>query len=194
VFTNKLSQVLELSQPEYPKMDTKNLPTLLIAIKHQNIIGRDLFLKGYISTYWSHTFEDLRQQCEPHKISNWEVKLLGAAITLHKGIWDARNKHIHGSTAKESKIAQRIKIQEEVIRLYPHPPRLASRYQPIRKISLHNCLQKSTTHLRHWLSRINHQTGVFDLIRIKNRERQRSILSYCQNQNDDSKKMQKYPP
>jgi hypothetical protein len=109
VFTNKLSQVMELAQPGYPKTGTRQSLTLLMAIKHQNIIGWDLFLKGYISIYWSHPYEDLKQHDEPHNIPNREVKLTGAAIGRYKGIWDARNKDIHGGTTKESKIAQRKK-------------------------------------------------------------------------------------
>jgi hypothetical protein len=40
------------------------------------------------------------QHAKKHNSQNWDVKFVGAAITLYKDIWDARNKHIHGQTKK----------------------------------------------------------------------------------------------
>jgi hypothetical protein len=71
------------------------------------------------------------QHAKNHNFQNWDVKFVGAAITLYKDIWDAQNKHIHGQTKKESITSQHKKIQDQVINIYQHPPSLASRYQPI---------------------------------------------------------------
>jgi hypothetical protein len=145
---------------------------LLLAINHQNILGWDLFMKGYTSTYWSHLCNDLMQNSETHFSSNWDVKFVDAAISLYKGIWEAWNKHMHGSTREESSMLQRKKIQDQVIRLCHYPPRLASRNSSIKRIPLEDRLKKSTTHLKHWISRIKHQVNVSDLLHMKDRERQ----------------------
>ncbi len=104
--------------------------------------------------------------------SNWDVKFIDAAISLYKGIWGAWNKHRHGSTWEESSMLQRKKIQDQVIRLCHYPPRLASRNSSIKRIPLEDRLKKSTTHLKHWISRIKHQVNVSDLLHMKDRERQ----------------------
>jgi hypothetical protein len=61
---------------------------LLLAIKHQNIIGLDLFRKGFISQYWSHAYYDLNHTSVVHESNNWDVKLVECAIGLYKGIWE----------------------------------------------------------------------------------------------------------
>jgi hypothetical protein len=100
VLHNKPSQVFELPDTKYKHLNMPHRPTLILAIKHQNIIGWDLFFKGYTSTYWIHVYNDLMQHAKKHNSQNWDVKFVGAAITLYKDIWDARNKHIHGQTKK----------------------------------------------------------------------------------------------
>jgi hypothetical protein len=67
-------------------------------IKHQNIIGWDLFLKGYISSYWTHAIFDLKDISEVHFSDNWDAKNVELAITLYRGLWDNRNRHIYGGT------------------------------------------------------------------------------------------------
>jgi hypothetical protein len=51
------------------------------------------------------------QHAETHNSPDWEVKFVGAAITLYKGIWDAWNSHIHVNTKKESIIAQKKRFE-----------------------------------------------------------------------------------
>jgi hypothetical protein len=40
------------------------------------------------------------QHAKNHNFQNWDVKFVGAAITLYKDIWDAQDKHIHEQTKK----------------------------------------------------------------------------------------------
>jgi hypothetical protein len=173
VFCRKLSQVLELPRPDHIEKHEHFPPSLVLAIQHQIIIGWDLFIKGYTSSYWMHACSDLMPNPVTHFFSNWDVKLVDAAISLYKGIWETCNKHIHGNSKEESTKLQWMKIQDQVLHLYRHPPRLASRYSSIRKIPLQDRLKKSTTHLKHRISRIQHQ---------------------AKRRNDDAKLMQKYPP
>jgi hypothetical protein len=129
---------------------------------------------------------------KPYNSQNWDVKFVGAAITLYKDIWDARNKHIHGQTKKWSITSQHQKVQEQVINIYRHPPSLTSHYQPIRKVPLSVRLQSSTKHLKQWMYRVKDQVEVSNLIKVRDKERQRSILQYVWDWNDDM--IQKYPP
>jgi hypothetical protein len=194
VFHGKLSQVLELTRPDHKEKHEHFPPSLVLAIQHQIIIGWDLFIKGYTSSYWMHACSDLMPNSVTHFSSNWDVKLVDAAISLYKGIRETRNEHIQVNSKEESAKLQRMKIQDQVLHLYRHPPRLASRYSSIRKIPLQDRLKKSTTHLKHRISRIQHKAKVSDLLRTKDRKKQCCILSYCWRRNDDAKLMQKYPP
>jgi hypothetical protein len=49
--SNKMSQVLTTSIPSPTILADVSSPALRLAIKHQNIIGWGLFMKGYNSTY-----------------------------------------------------------------------------------------------------------------------------------------------
>jgi len=68
VLHNKPSQVFELPDTKYKHLNMPHRPTLILAIKHQNIIGWDLFFKGYTSTYWIHVYNDLMQHAKNHII------------------------------------------------------------------------------------------------------------------------------
>jgi hypothetical protein len=56
---------------------------LLTAIKHQNLIGWDSFLKGYTSTLW-HKLSKMNPTTQNEKptTDNWDVKLVGRQLTF----------------------------------------------------------------------------------------------------------------
>jgi hypothetical protein len=137
-------------------------------------------MKGFISQYWSHAYHDLNHTSAVHLSNNWDVKLVEHAIGLYKGIWEERNKHIHGNTRGKSQKLQQQKVQDQVTRIYQNPPGLASRFPSIKKAPLKDHLNKSTTHLKHWISRINHQVNVSNHLQSQDKRRQHSILSFCQ--------------
>jgi hypothetical protein len=53
---------------------------------------------------------DSEEIFENHKSKNWGEKLVGAAISLPKHIWDDRKQHLHGKTQCElcQKLPQRV--------------------------------------------------------------------------------------
>jgi hypothetical protein len=69
---------------------------LMRAICHQNIIGWNAFLKGYTSQYWTEIYMDSMELFKNHESQNWGEKLVEAAITLLRHIWDDRNQYLHG--------------------------------------------------------------------------------------------------
>jgi hypothetical protein len=51
-------------------------PMLLFAIRHQNILGWDAFLKGFMLRYWHLSYLEAHKQNPPHQQSNWDEKLI----------------------------------------------------------------------------------------------------------------------
>jgi hypothetical protein len=164
-FEYKLSDVLLLpfnqkyiitsSVPQY----TKN--RLMEAIKHQNIVGWDNFLRGFTSTYWAelvmlahHDDRDLK----PHQ--HWAEKLVSYILSCTQSVWHSRNNFIHGTSRREANQLLRQRVVDQVIKLYNQPPILHSRFQKISHIPLLQRLTRSTTNLHRWLSRIAHQRKV----------------------------------
>lgn len=85
-----------LSQPHHS--------ILITAIRHQNLIGWDCFLKGYTSTLWSTlvtetSLSTIRSQPNADSL---DVLFIAAIIKLHKSIWEDRNKILHGTTGRGS--------------------------------------------------------------------------------------------
>jgi len=95
-------QVLECKLPQFLKLDYMDqfLPlstldltaysTLLSAVWHQNIIGWQLFIKGYTSDYWKSAFHCLQGPNMSGDSQHWAVSLVSACIVLCKAIWDDR--------------------------------------------------------------------------------------------------------
>jgi len=61
---------------------------LTSAIRHQNIIGWDCFLKGYTSALWHTLAESISDSSMHNKklLTTWDVQLKSMAIKLHKKI------------------------------------------------------------------------------------------------------------
>jgi hypothetical protein len=144
VFSKTIHQLLDIPPLDQQKQIRILCPALLMAIKHQNIIGWDLFMKGFTSIYWSHAYHDLHHNTATHASYNWKVTLVQNALALYKGIWEDRNKHIHGNNRVESNKLRRQKLHAQVCHIYRNPPRLAHRYQSIRKVPLQDCLNRRT--------------------------------------------------
>jgi hypothetical protein len=59
--------------------DLKNI--VLFAIRHQNVIGWDNFLKGYVSKYW----REIQMECTMVSMcQNWDVRMVQNALTLYQ--------------------------------------------------------------------------------------------------------------
>jgi hypothetical protein len=99
------------------------LPTTLKkATCHQNIIGWNNFLRGYISKLWiisNSTTDNIKHA------TKWCDKLTPLMMQLHKKIWDGCNAHVPGKTAEEARIKAREAIINKVKLIYQKLPKLA---------------------------------------------------------------------
>ncbi len=139
----------------------------LQAIKHQNLLGWNTMLRGYISTYWSRAYIDL---CEPQQeIPNpsWDISLTSTSTQIYKCIWESRNKYVNRSSKADQSQKVHLCISEQVRSIYKNPPRLHQRVPRIHKVSLEDHLRSPMVQLVHWLSRIQHQKQVSKILREK---------------------------
>jgi len=74
---------------------------LLWAIKHQNLVGWDNFMKGFISTKLKDVHTQLSRESLQHSSTERDTQLTGAAINLSRGIGEDRNKHLYGENRKD---------------------------------------------------------------------------------------------
>jgi hypothetical protein len=129
------------------------------ATLHQNLIGWDNFIRGFVSKYW----KDIEHiQMENNKL--WDTKLTGAMLQLHKEIWEGRNTVVHGRTIEEARKKARESVTNKVKDIYRRPPTLAARYPSIFEVPLENRLKRTTEQLNEWLHRIEHQRRVSEVI------------------------------
>jgi hypothetical protein len=61
--------------------------SLLQAIRHQNLIGWNMFLKGFTSQYWNQLYCTSTEISNNHKVSNWGVKVVENDLVLLRQIW-----------------------------------------------------------------------------------------------------------
>jgi hypothetical protein len=119
------------------------------AVRHQNILGWDNFLRGYISKYWGNIGAS-----QGERGKSWESKLTSSILRLHKEIWDGCNTFVHGKTIDEARHKAREAVLDRVKEIYKKTPSLASRYPSILEVSLQNRLKRTTDQLKDWLKRI----------------------------------------
>jgi hypothetical protein len=124
---------------------------LITAIRHQNLIGWDNFLRGFTSSYWDALHHKVHlNDPTPNLNSRWDMQLVAESITLSQHIWADRNSHIHGASQTESRQLLRERVMEQVRHIYKHPPRLYPRFKPINNIPLKLRLSRATTNLQCW--------------------------------------------
>jgi hypothetical protein len=134
------------------------------AVCNQNIIGWAKFLKGYISQYWITAQHTASSNVPVNEKQRWSSVISTFTLDLYKQIWEDRNTFIHGTTSAEAAKKLRHKVEKQVMHLYQHPPKLATRYPQITEISLETRLRRSTKDLQDWMARIRHQQKVSDFI------------------------------
>lgn len=190
----KLSTILEIpSQHKYIYPST--LPSQMrTAIKRQNLLGWDNFMRGYISTYWIKAQSSQSQQQKNTKGDPWDFRFTRSTLDLHKAIWDDRNSFVHGKTIAESRAKARQAIQQQVREIYKKPPCLASRYHPITSVSLSDRLRHSTTYLSNWLHRVRHQIQMSDMLLNTRPPGQLTIKQAFKNAEKRAELIRRYPP
>jgi hypothetical protein len=77
-----------------------------------------------------------------------------------------RKTFVHGKMVQEAKEKLRAMVEDKVIQIYNKPPKLAPRYQRITDIPLQHQLNRSTTELQDWVSRIQHQVKVTEFLNV----------------------------
>jgi hypothetical protein len=106
IFSAKLSTLFQITIPttyqSHPINDPMIIQIMVAAVNHQNILGRENFLKGYVSHSW-HLLQEAHQNMDSQSLKAWEQSLTTLAITHYKSLWDDRNKSIHGNTRLEAK-------------------------------------------------------------------------------------------
>lgn len=131
---------------------------LWLAIQHQNIIGWDNFLRGYISQYWASLHQLSHPDSPPRQVvQNWNVQL---SIMWYPSWKEYGLEEFHGGSWKESKQKLRERVQEKVWQIYSSHHNLHRRYPDIHSVPLVMRLQQNTTSLQRWLHRIEHQSRI----------------------------------
>ncbi len=133
-------------------------------MRHQNLIGRPEFLRGFISRHWLNAQQHSHSYKGDTKKAPWDIQMTAMTINLHTQIWDDRNGFAHGRIAAESQQQARAAILQPVKDVYSKPPTLASRFQEINHVPLEHRLQQTTTKLSDWLARVEHQIWFTSLI------------------------------
>jgi len=152
------------------------------------------FLRGYTSIFWQQSYVSLFDDTQTHRDPNWGTHLVALALELYKGVWDERNIFFHGSSKIEARSKLRSRIQQQVRDIYSNPPFLAQKYTRISSVSLEERLQRSTTRLIHWLSRIHHQSHMSQFFRKRCLERQQSIVPFLIHRSHEGCYHKKHPP
>jgi hypothetical protein len=175
-----------------PFIDRVTSRKVRTCVKHQNIIGWDNFMRGYISKHWN-AINDLSMSSTYGKKMQWSTTLIKVILELHAKIWTDRNQHLHGQTREEAKVKAREAIIKRVTELYNKPPRLAPRFQQITSTPLIIRLKKSTKQLQDWLHRVEHQQKTTRYLESRRPPGQLTIQQAFHNCDALATKM-KYPP
>jgi len=196
-FELKLSSTLDIPFINRYKvttpLETRAYQRLILAIRHQNIVGWTNFLRGYISSYWESAYTSAHSYTMEKKCSNWATQLAQATIELHHNIWKERNKAIHGSTRQEAKDKLRDRVIAQVHFIYKHPPKLHKRFARVSSVPLHDRIKRSTLNLQRWLSRLDHQKSVSRFLTSRP-SGQLSLRAAYQRGNVDLPPVTKFPP
>jgi hypothetical protein len=142
---------------------------LLTAIHHQNLIRWDCLLKGYTSIYWNNLLLDISQSSLRSKQTPtaWDIQFISHIISLHKHIWEDRNKTLHVVSRKEAHHNERGHLINSVTLLYNNPPKLDPRYPKIMEVPYQDRIRRSSTYLRRWIHRVSYQKEISNIIWAK---------------------------
>jgi hypothetical protein len=168
---------------------------LISAIRHQNLLGWDLFLCGFTSNYWNTVFYMAHSHSSSTKtIQLWDQKLVEESLNLYQFIWTTRNIFLHGTTKLEAEAKLRDRVLEQVNDIYKNPPKLHKRFRKINSIPLPQHLKFDTLHLQRWIQCLKPQSEVSKLILARESRSQLSLCQAYKRANMVLKPPDKYPP
>jgi hypothetical protein len=120
-----LTNSLDIPNKGIYKISEQPAPTQALLSKttrHQNLIGWNEFMRGYISKYWTKLHHTTKQESKIKRQCPWNIKITRLVLDAHRGIWEDRNKHVYGKTIEESRERARQAIIKRVRQLYDNPP------------------------------------------------------------------------
>lgn len=95
---------------------------LLTDIQHQNILGWDSSLRGFMSTFWEDIYINAHSLSHSRIENQWAQKLVETMLSLSSDIWKDRKQHLNGTTVVEAK--QKLCECVQVKEVYKHLLRL----------------------------------------------------------------------
>jgi hypothetical protein len=161
-----------VSHPHYQSHITASLG---IAIWHQNLLGWDMFLKGYTletGIYRSAWFHPNPTQGRlGHKIGIQCNCIIQGNMGWQKQLytWQIQSRVM-------AKL--RARLQGQARQLYQHPSKLEKWYPKIRSVPIDDRVKRSMSHLLHWLLRVNHQAQMSKILHLEAAIGQHSIHQY----------------
>jgi hypothetical protein len=128
-FSYKLSIMLNVPQNPCFTVATQLSIThhilLIKAIQHQDLIGWNMFLRGFTSRLWFTVFSTLHDNTNIKK-QRWDVTLVYAITSLVRDIRSDRNNTLHGTTKSETTLRLRERLLQQTRDLYATPPGLTN--------------------------------------------------------------------
>ena len=195
IFEYKLS--LCLNVPYHPTPDcTTNTPLyysrIITATRHQNLIGWDMFLKGFTFIYW-HELQTAYPSPEAN-VQHWDFTLVRSLLKLYTSIWDDRNAHIHGFTKEEAQTKLRERVIKNVMDIYNFPPKLHTRFPKVDSVPLQIRLRQSTTSLQRWMVQLKHQAKVSESLFTHASSTQLTLHQAFKGKTNSGDERKKFPP
>ena len=153
------------------------------ARRHQAVLSWEGMLQGRLSTRWQKVQEcherGRRQETASfQKRGGWSAQAVRLLCVFNSDLWHFRNAEVHGNTLHEAQQKLRAEVEDKVRRLYDRHPILLARYPSVRSIPLEVRLQKSTLVLQMWLKHVDQQEKLTDVVRMKARMQEGSILRF----------------
>jgi hypothetical protein len=151
ILEDKLSFFLQIptDTPYVSSLPPLEYPETLQAAKiHQNLLGWDFFLRGFLYNKWTTAYDSFYIADSTQTLQQWFRKFVASTLTFTHSIWRARNHAVHGNTRLDHHRKERERIILQVKQLYANPPILHRRYTAVLSIPLETRIQNSTSTLK----------------------------------------------
>ena len=118
ILEERLTTLLQVkSHQRYipPSRDTYLHKSTSQALRSQNILGWQNFLKGYISKHWTIAQDAATPPSSSiSKHQQWDIDLTASVLDMYKHIWDDRNLFVHGASLKEAQHKKREYLEKQI--------------------------------------------------------------------------------
>ena len=117
------------------------------ARQHQNKMGWNKFLCGFISHKWIHAQHihiQLFPPPDPKKTCSWEQLITKEIVTVGTWIWGWWNEFIHGKMILEQQAREWAEVIKQVQQIYSHPPTTVKTFPTPNRSSKSNLSSRNT--------------------------------------------------